>query len=455
MPGLALNICRVIALALLAAGFALHWLQVPIGLQEKSYGGYALVFQQPSSTLPLKLFTAAVLVVAWWMGSRLKRIASAAWGMPTTVAGCILLITIGIVYPALTMQRCADISAHAAWLDQQNFSLIATVGDAFTGQEYFHQPGQPEVQVKEVVPRAFQAIPTPSVTSIAVLHLTKLQHIFIWLGLSPGFCQFVTWGWFCAMFGALLLTLCFVPLKNYQHSDCGDGKSLYRLIEFFVLGTVSVSLLCLFPIMMASQELMKAQVAANEGRYPESILHLDAAEKWVPVLAYHTDTLFQRGWLDEKVGINSPVRQIYSAIREEEEGFFDRAAKHYDMLLNSNSPQTVKGEAFRGALRLAIKDFNSGLIDRAASSLERLTASDPTSVKADYAMQLAHLRLFRKKELEQDVAKFETVYDCFESPEKSPLVAASHRRLADLEFDYRDLTKLGDEMRAAVTPLTQ
>jgi len=200
---------------------------------------------------------------------------------------------------------------------------------------------------------------------------------------------------------------------------------------------------------------MKAQVAANEGRYPESIRHLNAAEKWVPVLAYHTDTLFQRGWLDEKVGINSPVRQIYSAIREEEEGFFDRAAKHYDMLLNSNSPQTVKGEAFRGALRLAIKDFNSGLIDRAASSLERLTASDPTSVKADYAMQLAHLRLFRKKELEQDVAKFETVYDCFESPEKSPLVAASHRRLADLEFDYRDLTKLGDEMRAAVTPLTQ
>ena len=69
-------------------------------------------------------------------------------------------------------------------------------------------------------------------------------------------------------------------------------------------------------------------------------------------------------------------------------------------------------------------------------------------------MQLAHLREFRKTQLEQDVAKFETIYECFESPEKSPLVAAAHRRLADLEFDYHDLTKLGDEMRAAVTPLT-
>jgi hypothetical protein len=455
MPGLALNFYRVIALALLAASFALHWFRVPIGLQEKSYGGYALVFQQPSSTLPFKLFASAVLVVAWWMGWRLKRTGSAPWGMPMAVAGCILLITIGIVYPALTMQRSADISAHAAWLGQQNFSLIASVGDTFTGQEYFCQPGQPEVQVKEVLPRAFQAIPTPSVASIADLHLTKLQHIFIWLGLSPGFCQFVTWGWFCAMFGALLLTVCFMPLKSHQRSNPGDRKSLYRLIEFFVLGTVSVSLLCLFPIMMACQELAKAQVAANEGRYPESIRHLNAAEKWVPVLAYHTDTLFQRGWLEEKVGINSPVRQVYSAIREEDEGFFSRAAKHYDMLLNSDSPQAVKCEAFRGSLRLAIKDFNSGLIDRAASRLERLTALDPTSIKADYAMQLAHLRLFRKKQLEQDVAKFETVYDCFESPEKSPLVAASHRRLADLEFDYHDLTKLGDEMRAAVTPLTQ
>ncbi len=107
------------------------------------------------------------------------------------------------------------------------------------------------------------------------------------------------------------------------------------------------------------------------------------------------------------------------------------------------------------ALRLAIKDFNSGLIGRAAAVLEHLTAIDPSSVKADYAMQLVHLREFRKTQLEQDVAKFETIYECFESPEKSPLVAAAHRRLADLEFDYHDLPKIGDEMRAAVTPLTQ
>ena len=455
MPGLVLRIARVVAFALFGVSLVFHWLHVPVGVQPKSHGAYSTIFEEPPSTVPFKLLVVVVLVSAWWLGRRLKRKGSVSWATPMTVAGSISLLGIGIVYPALTMQRCAEVSAHAGWLQQQNFSLIVSVGDSFLGQEYFYEPGQPEVQVNEALPRSFQAMPTPSILSLTDLHLTKLQHMFIWLGLSPGFCQFVTWGWFSGVIGSLLLVICFMPLKGNQRSSPGDRRSLYRLVGVFVFTGFAVCLAGLLPIMMAAQELTRAESSANNGKYSESIRHLDLAEKWVPVLSYHTDLLYQRGWLEEKVGLQSPVRQVYSAIREEEEGFADRAAQEYAVLLNPEIPKAVRDEAYRGALRLAIKDFNSGLIGRAAAVLEHLTAIDPSSVKADYAMQLVHLREFRKTQLEQDVAKFETIYECFESPEKSPLVAAAHRRLADLEFDYHDVTKLGDEMRAAVTPLTQ
>jgi hypothetical protein len=455
MPGLVLRIARVAAFALFGVSLVFPWFHVPIGVQQQGHGAYSTIFEEPLSTVPFKLLVIVVLVSAWWLGRRLKRQGSVSWATPMTVAGSILLLSIGIVYPALTMQRSAEVSAHAGWLQQQNFSLIVSVGDSFLGQEYFYEPGQPEVQVNEALPRSFQAMPTPSVLSLMDLRLTKLQHIFIWLGLSPGFCQFVTWGWFGGVIASLLLVICFMPLKGNQRSSPGDRRSLYRLVGVFVFTGLAVCLACLWPIMMAAQELTRAESSANNGKYSESIRHLDLAEKWVPVLSYHTDLLYQRGWLEEKVGLQSPVRQVYSAIREEEEGFADRAAQEYAALLNPEIPKAVRDEAYRGALRLAIKDFNTGLIGRAAAVLEHLTAIDPSSVKADYAMQLAHLRGFRKTQLEQDVAKFETIYGCFESPEKSPLVAAAHRRLADLEFDYHDVTKLGDEMRAAVTPLTQ
>ena len=50
------------------------------------------------------------------------------------------------------------------------------------------------------------------------------------------------------------------------------------------------------------------------------------------------------------------------------------------------------------------------------------------------------------------MAKFEAVYKCFESLEKSALLASAHRRIAELDYDFRDAGKLGDEMRAAIKP---
>jgi hypothetical protein len=452
MPGLVLRISRFIAFALLALGLLLPWFQVPIGLQENGSGTYTVIFQQPASTTPFKIFVSAALFIAFCIGFWRKRSCSFAWATPLRFCGCLCLVMLGIVYPALTVQRCAEISAHAAWLQEENFSLINTAGDTFTAQEYSYQPGQAEVQIKEVLPRAFQAVPTPSVLSLADLHLGKLQHASLWLGMSPAFCQFVSRGWFCGLFGSFLLALSFSPLPSDGEMRSGNLRRAYNIIGPFLVGGLAACVPCLLPIMMAGRQLQRAQAAVDEGKFEESLRHLDLAQAWVPVLAYHTDVLFQRGYLERKLGIKCPTTELFSAIREEVEGFKTRASARYMELLASEIPNEVRDEAYRGALRLAIKDFNTGLVDRAAARLAQLAVIDPTSVKTCYALQLADLRNFRKNQLESEVAKFEAVCNCFENREKNALLAMAHRRLADLEFECRDVSKLGDEMRAAVTP---
>jgi tetratricopeptide (TPR) repeat protein len=452
MPGLILRISRFLAFTLLLLGLALPWFRVPVGLQEDAYGAYTVIFQQPASTIVFKIFVGAALLIACSVGYWQRRSRRFVWAAPMTVSGCLLLIALGIVYPALTAQRCAEVSAHAAWLQEQNFSLINASGDTFTAQEYSYQPGQAEVLIKEVLPRAFQALPTPSILAVSDLHLAKLQRISTWLGMSPAFCQFVSSGWFCGLFGSFLLALSFAPLQSNENVRSNDFRRAYHIVGSFVVAAVAVCVACLLPIMMAGRQLAKAQTAVNEGKFAESLQHLDLAQVWVPVLAYHTDVLYQRGWLERKLGIKSPVTQLYSAIREEIEGFTTRAAENYAELLDPENPREVRDEAYRCTLRLAIKDYNSGLVDRAAFRFSQLTAIDPTSVKACYALQLADLRKVRKQQLESDVAKFEAIYNCFQSREKHPLLAMAHRRLADLEFECRDISKLGDEMRAAVKP---
>jgi hypothetical protein len=452
MPGLVLRISRFIAFTLLGLSLLLPWFRVPVGLHENSSGTYAVIFQQPASTIPFKAFVVIVLLIACCVGFWRRRSRPFTWGIPLMSSGCLFLIVLGIVYPALTIQRCAEISAHAAWLQQENFSLINTSGDTFTAQEYSYQPGQAEVQIKEVLPRAFQAIPTPSVLSVSDLHLGKLQHASLWLGMSPAFCQFVCRGWFCGLFGSFFLALSFAPLQSVGEMRSGYSRRAYNIIGPFFVGAFAACVVCLFPIMMAGRQLQRAQVAVDEGKFDDSLGHLDLAQAWVPVLAYHTDVLFQRGYLERKLGIKSPTTVLFSAIREEIEGFRTRASARYMELLASEIPKEVRSEAYRSALRLAIKDFNTGLVDRAADRLAQLAVIDPSSVKTCYALQLADLRNSRKRQLESDVAKFEALYRCFQSREKNPLLAMAHRRLADLEFECRDISKLGDEMRAAVTP---
>jgi tetratricopeptide (TPR) repeat protein len=448
MISLALRIFRVIAFVLVAAGLLLPWFRVPIGVVEKTNSAFAVSFAEPITTIIFKIVIIAVMLGAF-LFARFRRDRDSIFAGFRIAAG-VLLLAVGLVYPAVTTQRCSSISAHAAWLEAQHDSLTGPFGDAFTAQEYEHQPREPEVQVKEVFPRAFETVPIPLITPATGLHLSRLEEILMWLGLSPAFCQFAYWGWYAVLFG------CFVMFTVYLRRSDQEIHQSFRLaygsILPFLLGSILTVAICLAPVLMAGWTLNQAQTAVAEGRFADTLRSLDRAQIWLPSLAYATDMLYQRGYLDRRLGLDSPERRLLNAINEEEGGLFTQAAEHYLDLLEPDSQDPVRGEAFRGALRLAIKDLNSGLEDRAGSRLSRLLSIDPTSLKANYALQLVDLRSNRKEQLESDVSRFETVYKTFQGIEKGEVIASAHRRLAYLEFDFQDKAKLGDEMRAAIKP---
>ena len=453
MPALLLNISRFCAFSLLCLSLLFPWLRVPVGITEFTAGNYVIHFSEPVTTIAFKAFVLVLLLslCAWRLRHR-RSYAPVPQLSPFCAGGIVILMAIIIVYPALTMQRCAVISAHASWLQDQSYSLIQPNGDAFNAQEYFYESGQPTVGVKEVLPRSFTAMPTPILNSFSDLHLAKLEDCVSWLGLSQSFCVFARRGWFCGIFGAFLLAVSFGRPNGSVPASAG-GPRKYPFIRLFALfGACFLYLLCLCPVVIAGHELAKAQSATLEGNFRRALEDLDLAEVWLPVFAYETDLIYQRGWLERKLGFNSPFVQVFSAIREEEESFDTRAAQHYSELLETQNPGPVRSEAYRGALRLALKDFNSGAINRAAVSLKKLSEIDPSCIKAYYALGLADLQKLQKEQLESDTAKFEAVYRCFQTLEKSSLIASAHRRVAELEFDYRDIPRLGTEMRAAIKP---
>lgn len=449
MATLALRIFRILALGFLFVGLVLPWFRVPVGLVEKPLLTFAPQFAEPVATTAVKALVAAILVVTWLIGRRKRKsdATRSAWGAPMRSAGCIILLLAGIIFPAMTIQRCASISAHAAWLQVQNDSFIRPFGDAFKSQEYEHEPGQPELQVKEVSPRAFEVFPTPLLNSFSDLNLSRLEEMLTWVGFSPAFCQFAYWGWYCVIVGSGLL------FAVYVREDKGDGTIRFavKLIPALMLAGLLVSVGCLTPIVIAGVNLMKSQTAAANGRFSESLRDLDTAKAWVPALAYGSGMLYQRGYLAARLGLDTPERMLLTAVTNDEDGIEDRASTLYLGLLDSKS-DPVKKEAFRGALRLALKDFNSGLVDRAGNTLNRLLAVDPTSIKVIYALQLVDLRNHLKSRLEADVSRFEVVYKTFQSHEKGAIVASAHRRLADLEFDFGDKERLTEEMSAAIKP---
>ena len=450
MFDLSLAFARVGAFLCIGASFVLPWLRVPVNLYSADNGVYHLIYQEPITTLAFRAVVLLLVVFGGWIAFRSRSYQRKSKAL--VAIGGLILVALVVFYPAITIQRCSAVTAHAAWLEDQNESLILPPGDTYTGQEYTYQPGEPELDIKQVLPRSFEVIPSPPDTILGAVRLANLSKLVMWLGYTPDFCEFVGKGWFCGVFGAALLAISFMRARDQEGTTEPEVNYMYRSGLFLFIGASMACLICLIPVIMAGRELGQSRTAAEKGEFTDSLHHLELAQVWVPILSYQTDLLYQTGWLKDKLNRPSPEKGLMQAVRLEEEGSPARADEIYSDLLAPDIPDPVRQEAFRAELRLAINDFNSDLLSSAGRRLNRLIGIDPSCVKVNYALQLWHIRYRQKSALEDDVARFQALYKCFGSLEKSPLLALAHRRLADLEFDYGDTARLNEEMQEAVTP---
>ena len=447
MLSLALGLARILSLLLLGLALALPWYRVPIGLRPGAPDSYAVVFLEPPSTAIFKILVAASLVAILIYCSRRSATPMRRLTFVSGI-GLFLLVLLTTSFAPLTLQRCAKVAAQAEWLTDQNFSLILPTGDSLSEEEYSYQSFEPLVSITDVMPRAFQVLPAPEVTTALDLHVTQLPETMLWLGYTSGFCQFVGRGWFCGLFGALLL---FASFSRPLRTELAPTKiPTWRFPIMALIGGIALEGFWLVFPFAAGIELHRARLDASEGEFAGARIHLDRAFGLLPSLRSNTDLLFERGWLDRRIGQTSSAEsRLVEAVEEEEEHLSARAWTHYEQLLQAQNSSEIRAEAYRGALRLALRDLNSGLEERAAARLNELLVLDNSCIKANYALQLADLRLHRKAALERDVVQFETVYKTFQSLEKIAPIATAHRRLAELDFETNDAADVTEQLRAA------
>jgi tetratricopeptide (TPR) repeat protein len=450
MPFLFLKCLRGVSFLLLILSLPLHWFPVPVGLEERPVGVWKAVTAEPITTFWFKTVLIAMLVLVFtFLWRRRKRGAPINWSAPMISAGAFIAALVLLLFPAMTIQRCVSVTARATWLQMQHISLTWLGGDSFNAPEYADKPLEADIDVKNL-PRAFTILPPPPL-NLADFRLAKFTEILNWLGYTTAFCQLASAGWFCAAFGSILLVIGFI--RKTEAADRPSRPPLGgSLLWCTILGLPVIGLLALGPVYLAGRALDKAREASANGRFAQALNCLDESEKWLPSLSYQTDSLYQRGWLDRQLGRQSAWARLGSAMREETEGFDDRAFRHYRELLDSRFPEAVQGEAFRDVLRLSLNDFNGGLVNRAQASFSQLVALDSTCLKALYALQLTSLKTGQGDQLARVVSQFSAIYKCFQSPEKEAILALAHRHLAELAFDGKDAAGLSREMHLAADP---
>jgi hypothetical protein len=444
MPFLLLRYLRWLAALLLLASLVLPWFHVPVGVRQVAPETFEAIIREPITTPVFKWIVISAIGMAVAVsrvrqaGHRLDRAA------PLAVCGIVLCLLLLVLFPALTTQRCPGITAHAAWLQAQHDNLTFLGGDAYNAQEYNFLPGQLQTNINEL-PNFFVAIPNPP-QSLGEFSLAKLPDIIMWLGFTPAFCQFASSGWFCGLFGSALLMLSFLREERV-------GWQPPQRVAVLILTAPALGVICLAPVAVAGYALAAARDQAALGDYRGALVELGRAEFWLPVLAYETDVIYQRGWLEAKCGRDTPAARFVDARRKESQNFGEVAEREYEKLLAPDTPHPVRSEAFRGLLRLAIEDFNSGLTDRACERFSNLAAADPSSLTVLYGLQMADLRRDRLAALRRDLAQFTAVYRVFQSPEVGAILSLGHHHVAELAFDHHDPAMVDEQSPLLTAPL--
>ncbi len=438
MPVLLTRAAFVCGLALFVWSVAAPWFSVPVAFAPGAEGGIETVTAEAGCAWTCKAAIAAgAACVIGWCGIGLRwRRQSRARDRAATAA--IILAAVTLAFPFFAFSRGGEAGEAAARLQMQHENLTWLGGDIYNAQEYSYQPRKSAVQLKDT-PRVLAPFPVPAL-SPATLRLSDVNNLFLWAGYTPAFFQFAGRGWFCALFGSLMI------LASLCRSDDGafacreDLRFSARLAKRGGAALLAVVAVVTLPVFSASAWVRAAEKSVAAGEFARARGQLEAAIAWLPALRYHTDIVAQLGAADAAAGREgSSHALLWKGYLLEKGGYFQQATQIYRGLgaggTGEGVPVEVAREARRALLREAVNRYNAGKIQSARALLDWLHGAEPVHLKVNYALQLACLQLGKTDALRQCHEELRALYATFRSKNKRAVLSASHHNLAEAGFD--------------------
>jgi len=435
-----------IGLAVLAAGLLLvslvkPWMEVPLDLVEQPDGTYKCVTIKPRTAIPFRL-TAGAFAMVMGLGHAWHRRTS---DRKAVLAGAFL--STQLFFPFVVMALEPGLSARANWLHIQHENLTWLGGDLPTNLELSRTEWNDFIYMVDT-PRQINVVRMPS-TGLSAFQFGRLMTWFEVLGYSNRFCQFAKLGWGAAIFGTMLLIM----------AECLPGGRLDRrravrasaaAAATFALGVA----LAMTPVVLCSLRLDACREAVARGLYSEAERQLARAAAVLPAFREDTFYVAQLGLLEYRLGRSeSPEGRLFRANLLERQGRYGQAMTAYQEVLDSTPRETaVHREALRAVLRFGLHALNGQRNDLACRWLEQVLREEPCNLKANYALQFAYLRTWRRQDLERLVRQLAAEYKVFQMPTKAIVLSSSYENAMLSAYRAGDVTAAMDYAAKAKKP---
>ncbi len=344
------------------------------------------------------------------------------------IAAALLLAL--LLYPAAVLHCSPNSAARAAWLWNQHDQLTGYAGDIYTSQEVRDATWQHRILVvNDPLDNRIFKLPTWSALNF---EWGRFFEVADWLGFSLWFSQALGRGWALAVGGALLILLALGrerALVEPRFLRRFVGKSLALFAVVFALATL--------PFFAAAHFLTRARDSVRSGDYEAALATLDRAATVLPSLREDGVFFLQIGRLEFELRRATPAAEFFRTQRLAEDGFAEQAQAAMLAALPTAKPDSVwHRELVKGLIIRAINDLNSGQTNPAIELLETVLAADPCNLKANYALQIACVRVGRLDELRLLAARMKQTYRFLNTPTKRAVLASAQEFLASAELQH-------------------
>lgn len=424
-----------IALLLVGVSLIRPWYAIP-GLSFLQNGEVDFITTDSSYTLFFKV-ALIIVTLCFLLGVFIFRKHVNSYG-GLLIRYTITCFIITLWFPTWLALRDADTIGDGAWLQQQHDTMTWLGGDTY--RAHAERSIDLGTGVNAQDPPERLAVYRPPTGSLGI---SRLNDWIWWLGYGPAFTQFVGKGWFYAICGYGLGTVCLFGFYWRRHIPRAR-KLLKKLITFLSITSsitvgISVSL-----VVICKYQLSKAEKATAHGNYSQARQSLTNAIRIMPSLINDSGIIRQLGYYDAQLGNDeSDFAQLYQISWLEDEGYYGRARKVVNNLSikQNDMNRAAARELSRHHLRIAINFINSGRYLVAREHLDHLLEQEPNSPQAYFHRQLIATQTGELETNRRIHELLQEVYKGYKSKNKRSVISASWWMLSQGELNAGNLHK--------------